>query len=39
MWSIVGVPAAREQVRMYGDNADVGTGLGTAAARTFCVSL
>jgi len=36
---MVGVPAAREQVRMYVGNADVGTGLGTAAARTFGVSL
>jgi len=36
---MVGVPAAREQVRMYVGNADVGTGLGTAAARTFCDSL
>jgi len=36
---VVGVPAAQEQVRMYGGNADVGTGLGIAAARTCCVSL
>jgi len=39
MLSVVGVPVAREQVCMYGGNADVGTGLRTAAARTCCVSL